>query len=160
MSLKLDNFLLVDSNWEFSQEFVEFVKSLAPDTPSQLIIAGDNTKQMLKMMFKDQIKDYSYCDFDNEISVSELATYLHEHHKIQGVLIYALDYNLADEKQKFIFNSLHAERYTIEQLANGYDYHRINDTFNNNHLTCNSSLAATKHDTFSEFVVLKTDTTD
>ncbi|KZN33059.1 hypothetical protein [Pseudoalteromonas luteoviolacea] len=160
MSLNLDNFLLVDSNWEFSQEFVEFVKTLAPDTPSKIIIAGDNTKQMLKMMFKDQIKDYSYCDFDNEISVSELATYLHEHHQIKGVLINSLDYHLADEKQRFIFNSLHAERYTIEQLPNGYDYHRISDPFNNNHLTCNSSLAATKEDTFSEFIVLKTDTTD
>ena len=90
MALQDGCFLLVDSNWDFSLELVEHIKARQLGAASNIIIAGDNTKQMLKMMFNEQIKDYCYCDFDNEISVSELATYLHQHHKICAVLFYAL----------------------------------------------------------------------
>ncbi|QPB82083.1 hypothetical protein CWC22_003290 [Pseudoalteromonas rubra] len=155
--LNLENFLLVDSNWEFSREFAAHLKAQHPDAPSELLIAGDNTKQMLKMMFQEQVKDYCYCDFANEISVSELASYLHEHHKVKGVLIYALDYHLADETQRFIFNSLHRQRITVEQSDRGYVYHPLRDPFNNNHLTCHSTVSATTQDSVLDFSQHHTD---
>lgn len=134
MPINLDNFLLVDSNSEFSREFTEYLKT--NDNSSNLIVAGDNTRHLVKMMFDNLISDYCYCDFANEISVSELASYLHEHHKIQGVLISSVDYHLANEAQLFIFNSLHPTRYLIEQRPSGYEYQPLSDTPHNNHLSC------------------------
>ena len=74
---------------------------------STLIAAGSNTRQLVKMMFDELIKDYSYCDLENEISVSELINYLKEHHDLHGVLFNNTDYLLASDKQRFIYNSLH-----------------------------------------------------
>ncbi|RJE76712.1 hypothetical protein BGP78_12045 [Pseudoalteromonas sp. MSK9-3] len=134
MSINLDNFLLVDSNSEFSREFTEHLK--ANNEANNLIVAGDNTRHLVKMMFDNLISDYSYCDFANEISVSELATYLHEHHTIQGVLISSVDYHLASEAQLFILDSLHPKRYLVEQTADGYHYTLISSHGHNNHLSC------------------------
>ena len=136
MALQDGCFLLVDSNWDFSLELVEHIKARQPGAASNIIIAGDNTKQMLKMMFNEQIKDYCYCDFDNEISVSELATYLHQHHKICAVLFYALDYHLASSEQRFIFDSLHRFRFIIEQSPAGFEVSQLNASATINHLSC------------------------
>ena len=84
-------------------------------------------RQLVKMMFDELIKDYCYCDFENEISVSELASYLHEHHDIQGVLFNHTDYLLADEKQRFIYNSLHKNRILINLDDTGYTLSRVTD---------------------------------
>ncbi|MBE0366853.1 hypothetical protein J8L98_07125 [Pseudoalteromonas sp. MMG013] len=137
MPINLDNFLLVDSNSEFSRELAEHLK--ANDQAENLIVAGDNTRHLVKMMFDNLISDYCYCDFANEISVSELATYLHDHHKIQGVLISSLDYKLANEAQLFILDSLHPKRYLVEQLTDGYQYQLISSNSHNNHLSCQFS---------------------
>jgi hypothetical protein len=134
MSINLDNFLLVDSNSEFSRELAEYLK--ANNQAKNLIVAGDNTRHLVKMMFDDLISDYSYCDFANEISVSELATYLHEHHTIKGVLISSIDYHLADKTQLFILDSLHPKRYLVEQTADGYSYNLITSHGHDNHLSC------------------------
>ncbi|BBN80488.1 hypothetical protein PA25_04730 [Pseudoalteromonas sp. A25] len=147
MSLKLDNFLLVDSNKEFSREYAEYLLKHSPNNESQIIAAGDNTRHLLKMMFDNLIKDYCYCDFANEISVSELATYLNEHHQISGVLIPNVDYFLASKEQQFIFNSLHPVRYLLEQTKDGaFEYKKVTDQANNNHLSCNSNLSAIGED--------------
>ncbi|NOU51728.1 hypothetical protein HG263_14420 [Pseudoalteromonas sp. JBTF-M23] len=143
MSLKLDNFLLVDSNKEFSRDYAEYLKKHSHNKESQLIAAGDNTRHLLKMMFDNLIKDYCYCDFANEISVSELSTYLNEHHKVSGVLIPHVDYELASKEQQFIFNSLHPVRYLLKQSQDGtFTYKKITDKANINHLSCSGALPA------------------
>ncbi|CAH9055987.1 hypothetical protein PSECIP111854_01698 [Pseudoalteromonas sp. CIP111854] len=147
MSLKLDNFLLVDSNMQFSREYTEFLKKHSANEESQIIAAGDNSRHLLKMMFDNLIKDYCYCDFANEISVSELATYLNEHHQICGVLISSVDYHLANKEQQFIFNSLHLVRYILVQQQDGsFEYEKLTDKANVNHLSCNGALSAVGED--------------
>ncbi|MCF7515551.1 hypothetical protein L3V43_18125 [Pseudoalteromonas sp. L23] len=141
MNALSDGFLLVDSNWDFSQELVEHLQNVRSSQASNIIIAGDNTKQMLKMMFKEQIKDYCYCDFDNEISVSELASYLHRHHNINAVLLYSLDYHLATEEQRFIFDSLHPHRFLIEQTPQGFQITKQHSQALINHLSCHPDTA-------------------
>ncbi|WP_440054051.1 hypothetical protein ACSLBF_14420 [Pseudoalteromonas sp. T1lg65] len=138
MATKSSNFLLVDSNGEFSQELLDYLQSQAPQAPSDMIIAGDYTRQMLKMMFKQQVKDYYYCDFSNEISVTELASYLLDYHVINGVLLHALDYQLASREQKFIFNSLHPNRFLVDQTPQGYTIKLVSTHPIHNHLTCHS----------------------
>lgn len=141
MNALSDGFLLVDSNWDFSQELVEHLQNVRSSQASNIIIAGDNTKQMLKMMFKEQIKDYCYCDFDNEISLSELASYLHRHHNIHAVLLYSLDYHLATEEQRFIFDSLHPYRFLIEQSPQGFQITKQHSQALINHLSCHPDTA-------------------
>ena len=97
-------------------------------------------------MFDELIKDYCYCDFSNEISVSELASYLHEHHDIAGVLFNETDYLLADDKQRFIFNSLHSVRFLIKELEDGYQFEPVADMAQNNHLSCQTEIAETPQD--------------
>ena len=97
-----------------------------------IVIAGANTQKLVKMMFDELVKDYCYCDIENEISISELASYLHEHHNVQGVLFNQTDYLLADDKQRFIYNSLHEKRYIISQTNHGYDIKPINEECHSN----------------------------
>ncbi|MEJ6475046.1 hypothetical protein [Pseudoalteromonas piscicida] len=141
MNALSDGFLLVDSNWDFSLELVEHLQNIRTTGASNIIIAGDNTKQMLKMMFNEQIKDYCYCDFDNEISVSELASYLHRHHNINAILLYSLDYHLASEEQRFIFDSLHPHRFLIEQSPQGFQVDLLRSQATINHLSCHPETA-------------------
>ena len=72
------------------------------------------------MIFDELVKGYCYCDIENEISISELASYLHEHHNILRVLFNQTDYLLADDTQRFIYNSRHEKRYMVIQTDQGY----------------------------------------
>ena len=147
MPFEVTNYLLIDIDNEFSRAFAgHYFDSAKRDAPSTLVIAGANTRQLVKMMFDELIKDYCYCDLENEISVSELATYLHEHHDIQGVLFNNTDYLLADEKQRFIYNSLHEKRYVVSFDDNGYTFNRITDEGFKNHLSCDTDIAETPKD--------------
>jgi hypothetical protein len=141
MTNKINNFLLVDIDNEFSRAFAEHYFAKAES--STLVVAGANSRQMVKLMFDELIKDYCYCDFSNEISVSELASYLHEHHTIQGVLINLTDYQLADDAQKFIYNSLHKIRYLVQQDEQGFSFTPCPDAAHINHLSCQSEIAET-----------------
>ncbi|MDC9510762.1 MULTISPECIES: hypothetical protein [Pseudoalteromonas] len=156
MSFEVTNYLLIDIDNEFSRTFAEYYfKHAAPNTPSTLIVAGSNTRKLVKMMFDELIKDYCYCDLENEISVSELATYLHEHHDIQGVLFNNTDYLLADDKQRFIYNSLHEKRYVVSLDDNGYTFNRITDEGFKNHLSCDTDIAETPKDLIALAKALK-----
>ena len=136
MSFEVTNYLLIDIDNEFSRTFAEYYfKHTAPNTPSTLIVAGSNTRKLVKMMFDELIKDYCYCDLENEISVSELATYLHEHQDIQGVLFNNTDYLLADD--------------------NGYTFNRITDEGFKNHLSCDTDIAETPKDLIALAKALK-----
>ena len=94
-------------------------------------------------MFDELAKGYCYCDIENEISISELASYLHEHHNVQGVLFNQTDYLLADDTQRFIYNSLHEKRYIISQTNHGYGINPINEECHSNHLSCDTDIAQT-----------------
>jgi hypothetical protein len=107
-----------------------------PNKPQHLIVAGEDTRHLVKMMFDNLIKDYCYCDFANEISVTELAAYLLEHHQIAGVIIHDLDFHLANDEQRAIFNSLHPIRFLVELTPEGYNYSQIPDSFQENHMSC------------------------
>lgn len=156
MSFEVTNYLLIDIDNEFSRTFAEYYfKHATPNTPSTLIVAGSNTRKLVKMMFDELIKDYCYCDLENEISVSELATYLHEHHDIQGVLFNNTDYLLADEKQRFIYNSLHEKRYVVSADDSGYTFDRITDEGFKNHLSCDTDIAETPKDLIALAKALK-----
>jgi len=147
MLLNVDALLLVDTNTEFTKSFAECHFSEAHQRPSNLIVAGDNTRILVKMMFQELIKDYCYCDISNEISVSELASYLHEHHNVSAVLINAHDYTLADDEQKFIFNSLHPVRFLVEENELGeFYFERLLDVGHDNHLSCSSKVAEVTND--------------
>ncbi|ASM48868.1 hypothetical protein PESP_a0640 [Pseudoalteromonas espejiana DSM 9414] len=147
MSFEVTNYLLIDIDNEFSRAFAEhYFKNATPNTPSTLIVAGSNTRKLVKMMFDELIKDYCYCDLENEISVSELATYLHEHHDIQGVLFNNTDYLLASNEQRFIYNSLHAKRYVVSFDDVGYTFERITEEGFKNHLSCDTDIAETPKD--------------
>ncbi|WP_392344107.1 hypothetical protein [Pseudoalteromonas prydzensis] len=147
MPFEVNNFLLIDNDCEFSRQFTEHYFARPHGTrPSTLVVAGTNTRQLVKLMFDELIKDYCYCDFSNEISVSELASYLHEHHDIAGVLFNETDYLLADDKQRFIFNSLHSVRFLIKELEDGYQFEPVADIAQNNHLSCQTEIAETPQD--------------
>ncbi|MGP5156632.1 hypothetical protein [Pseudoalteromonas prydzensis] len=145
MPFEVNNFLLIDNDSEFSRQFTEHYFA-QPHRPSTLVVAGANTRQLVKLMFDELIKDYCYCDFSNEISVSELASYLHEHHDIAGVLFNETDYLLADDKQRFIFNSLHSVRFLIKEAEDGYLFEPVADIAQNNHLSCQTEIAETPQD--------------
>lgn len=153
MPFEVDNYLLVDIDSDFSRAFAEHY--FAQKKPATLIAAGANTRQLVKLMFDELIKDYCYCDFHNEISVSELATYIHEHHNIKGVLINITDYQLADNEQKFIFDSLHSKRFLVKQTEQGFNFVSVTDQAHTNHLSCHSELAETSADVLTEIEVLK-----
>lgn len=147
MPFQVNNFLLIDNDSDFSRQFTEhyFAQANASE-PSTLVIAGVNTRQLVKLMFDELIKDYCYCDFNNEISVSELASYLHEHHDIAGVLFNQTDYLLADDKQRFIFNSLHSVRFLVTEVDGGYHFEPVTEQAHNNHLSCQTDIAETPQD--------------
>ncbi|WP_276753861.1 hypothetical protein [Pseudoalteromonas marina] len=147
MPFEVTNYLLIDIDNEFSRAFAgHYFNSAKRDAPSTLVIAGANTRQLVKMMFDELIKDYCYCDFENEISVSELASYLHEHHDIKGVLFNQTDYLLADEKQRFIYNSLHEKRFLVTQDETGFAFSPVKDEGFSNHLSCHTDIADTSVD--------------
>ncbi|BED88094.1 MULTISPECIES: hypothetical protein [unclassified Pseudoalteromonas] len=147
MSFEVTNYLLIDIDNEFSRTFAEhYFKRATPNTASTLIVAGSNTRKLVKMMFDELIKDYCYCDLENEISVSELASYMHEHHDIQGVLFNKTDYLLASDNQRFIYNSLHEKRYLVSIDDSGYTFNRITDEGFKNHLSCDTEIAETPKD--------------
>ena len=141
MPFKVNDYLLVDIDNEFSRAFTEHY--FASVEGSTLVVAGANSRHMVKLMFDELIKDYCYCDFSNEISVSELASYLHEHHSIKGVLINLTDYQLADDAQKFIYNSLHKIRYLVQQDGQSFSFTPCPDVAHINHLSCQSEIAET-----------------
>lgn len=142
MLFDVTNYLLVDIDNEFSRAFAEYSFNHAQSqSPCGLIAAGSHTRQLVKMMFDELIKDYSYCDFENEISVSELATYLHDHHKIKGVLFNRVDYLLGDDKQRFIYNSLHKNRFLVSQDESDFSFSPVTDPGHSNHLSCHTDIA-------------------
>jgi len=54
MSFEVTNYLLIDIDNEFSRTFAEYYfKHAAPNTPSTLIVAGSNTRKLVKMMFDE-----------------------------------------------------------------------------------------------------------
>lgn len=144
MPFEIKNYLLVDNDSEFTRQFAEHY--FDGKKKSTLVVAGSNTRVLVKLMFDELIKDYCYCDFENEISVSELATYVHEHHDVTGVLINKTDYLLADEKQRFIFNSLHGVRFLVSESDNGFLFEAAPDDAQSNHLSCQSEIAETPLD--------------
>ena len=150
MSFEVNNYLLIDVDNQFSRAFAGYYfNSVKRDTPSSLVVAGSNTRLLVKMMFDDLIKDYCYCDFENEISVSELASYLHEHHDIKGVLFNETDYLLADEKQRFIYNSLHDKRFLVSQKEKRFIIKPVEEQGFSNHLSCHTDIAKTSDDIIS-----------
>ena len=144
MPFQVSNFLLIDHDSDFSRRFTEYY--FGDSKNSTLVIAGANTRQLVKLMFDQLIKDYCYCDFANEISVSELATYLHEHHEISGVLFNETDYLLADDNQRFIYNSLHTVRFLVSENEHGFQFTPVADEAQNNHLSCQGDIAQTPQD--------------
>ncbi|GAA61093.1 hypothetical protein P20652_2967 [Pseudoalteromonas sp. BSi20652] len=147
MPLEVTNYLLIDIDNEFSRAFAEhYTTAPSKKTPSLLIAAGSNTRQLVRMMFDELIKDYSYCDLENEISVSELINYLTEHHNLQGVLFNSTDYLLASDKQRFIFNSLHENRFLISVDDTGYTVSPITDENLIKPSTANIDIAHTPQD--------------
>ncbi len=147
MPFKTNSYLLVDIDNEFSRAFTEHY--FANSEGSTLVVAGANSRHMVRLMFDELIKDYCYCDFSNEISVSELASYLHEHHNIKGVLINQTDYLLADDAQKFIYNSLHKIRILVTQDAQNFSFSPCPDSAHINHLSCQTDIAETTVDIIS-----------
>jgi hypothetical protein len=144
MPFDITNYLLIDIDNDFSRALAgHSFNSSENNAPSTLVIAGNNMRQLVKMMFDELIKDYCYCDFENEISVSELASYLHEHHDIKGVLFNHTDYLLADEKQRFIYNSLHKNRFLVSQNEDGFTFNPVTDPGHSNHLSCHTDIAET-----------------
>lgn len=143
MAHKNKNYLLIDIDNEFSRSFAEYTLN---DEHVAIIIAGINSRKLIKMVFDRLVKDYCYCDIENEISVSELASYLHQHHDIDGVLLNQTDYLLADDKQRFIYNSLHPQRFSVKQTEQGYTLIPITDEAYSNHLSCYTDIAQTTMD--------------
>ncbi|MBQ4832845.1 hypothetical protein J8L70_06295 [Pseudoalteromonas sp. MMG010] len=147
MPFEVSNYLLLDTDSKFSHDFAtHYFDQSKRQNPSTLIVAGGNTRQLVKMMFDNLIKDYSYCDISNEISVSELASYLHTHHQIKGVLLNKADYLSASKEQQFIFNSIHQIRFLVSQSENGYYFESVGEKGHVNHLSCQTEIAQTSAD--------------
>jgi hypothetical protein len=147
MLFDVADYLLIDIDNEFSKALIEhYLHNAEQAAPSGLIVAGANTRQLVKMMFNEQIKDYCYCDIENEISVTELASYLHEHHAIKGVLINHTDYLLADDRQRFIFNSMHETRLLVSHTEQGYTFTPVAEKGYVNHLSCHTDSTRTAID--------------
>ncbi|TMP07100.1 hypothetical protein CWC11_07590 [Pseudoalteromonas sp. S3178] len=128
MPVQVTNYLLIDIDNEFSRAFAQYNKNNnKSSTPCELIAVGSNTRQLVKMMFDEQIKDYCYCDLENEISVAELSHYLADHHSIHGVLFNSADYLLASDQQRSIYNSLNENRFLINLDDTEYTLSRITD---------------------------------
>ena len=126
--MQVTNYLLIDIDNEFSRAFAQYNKNNNKSTtPCELIAVGSNTRQLVKMMFDEQIKDYCYCDLENEISVAELSHYLADHHSIHGVLFNSADYLLASDQQRSIYNSLNENRFLINLDDTEYTLSPITD---------------------------------
>ncbi|MGO2168119.1 MAG: hypothetical protein ACTH3M_07440, partial [Pseudoalteromonas sp.] len=48
-----------------------------------------------------------------------------------------------DEKQRFIFNSLHTVRFLITEKDDGFSFEAAPDDAQSNHLSCQSDIAET-----------------
>ncbi|WP_462159098.1 hypothetical protein [Pseudoalteromonas sp. GB56] len=137
--MDLSNFLLIDSDPLLSRAFCAQVNS------EELIVAGANTRHMVKLMFDHNAKDYCYCDFENEISVAELSSYMSRHHKIEGVLIFAEIYESAGNTLKWIIDSLHENRVLIVKHPTHYEFKKLDTVFRKNHLSCNQDPETLAH---------------
>ncbi|RZF77658.1 hypothetical protein EXT46_16140 [Pseudoalteromonas sp. CO325X] len=131
MDKDLSNYLLIDSDPLLSRAFCA-----NPDAHA-VIVAGANTRHMVKLMFDQQVKDYCYCDFDNEISVAELSSYVSRHHSVAGVLVFACAYESASNSFKWVIDSLHENRLLINKQGADYHLTPLTTPYHQNHLSCN-----------------------
>lgn len=102
---------------------------------SDLVAAGANTRHLLLQMSSNHIKDFCYCDFNNEISVIELVNYAAKFHQVQGVLVFESAYRNGSAQFRALVNALHPRRVLINDLQQNCELSLIEEPFKRNHLS-------------------------
>ncbi len=131
MEYDISKYLLIDHDTRTSRLLLEGHKS-----PPR-VIAGTNMRELTRLMLDSLIGDYCYCDFSNEISVTELAGYLYEHHDIAGVLLFSPHYRAVGKHQQWIYDSLHPNRLSYFPDELSYAFSPLMNPHTSNHLSCN-----------------------
>jgi len=111
MILNEKKFLLID-NASFSSR--QFCHHLA-EKNSKVIGTGENTRNLLRMMYDHLVEDYCYCDFTDEISISQMSVYLKNYHALDGVFICNNMFNEASSQKQKIIRGLHKNIYLVDE---------------------------------------------
>lgn len=111
MILYEKKFLLIDNPSFPSRQFCQYLK----ERKSTLIGTGDNTRNLLRMMYDHLVEDYCYCNFDDEISASHMFVYLNNHHDFDGVFISRKIFKEAGPKEQGIIKGLHKNIYLVDE---------------------------------------------
>ena len=110
MQLNRKTFLIIDHIPAVTRRFTMSLTS----TNSKLVVAGNNTRHLLRMMYDHLIEDYTYCDFNSEISVAELKQYVSTYHHIDGLYLFADYYQQQPSETKQLITSLHKQVFLIK----------------------------------------------
>jgi len=111
MILNEKSFLLIDNPSFPSRRFCHFLI----ENKSTVIGTGDNTRNLLRMMYDHLVKDYCYCDFSDEISASYMSVYLNNYHDFDGVFISHKIFKIANSKKQEIIKGLHKNIYLVDE---------------------------------------------
>ena len=110
MQLNGKTFLIIDHIPAVTRRFTMSLTN----TKTKLVVAGNNTRHLLRMMYDHLIEDYTYCDFNSEISVAELKQYVSTYHHIDGLYIFADYYEQQSAETKQLITSLHKHVFLVK----------------------------------------------
>ncbi|SFC69690.1 hypothetical protein [Pseudoalteromonas denitrificans] len=134
MLLNGNRFLLIDNPLFSTRQFCYFVT----EHKSTIIGTGEDTRKLLKMMYDHLIEDYCYCNFEDELSISQMTDYLDKYHHLSGVFICDDIYLNAKPSIKRVIKSLHNNIYLVNgDSINNFNISRLQNTqvLDNNYLS-------------------------
>lgn len=111
MILNEKNFLLIDDPSFSSRQFCNYLT----ENNSKVIGTGENTRNLLRMMYDHLVEDYCYCDFSDELSISQMSVYLKNHHNLDGVFIFEKMFYEANTQKQKIIRRLHKNVYLVSE---------------------------------------------
>ena len=111
MLLNEKNFLLIDNPSFPSRQFCHYLT----EKNSKVIGTGENTRNLLRMMYDHLVEDYCYCDFADELSISQMSVYLKNYHALDGVFIFENMFKEASPQKQKIIKSLHKNIYLVDE---------------------------------------------
>jgi len=122
MILNEKNFLLIDNPSFPSRQFCHYLS----EQNSRVIGTGENTRNLLRMMYDHLVDDYCYCDFNDELSISQMSVYLKNYHTLDGVFIFEDMYQEAGPQKQKIIKGLHENIYLVnEQSFNSFKISKL-----------------------------------
>jgi len=113
MILNEKNFLLIDDPSSPTRQFCHYLK----ENNAKIIGTGKNTRNLLRMMYDHLVEDYCYCDFNDELSISQMSVYLKNHHALDGIFIFENMFKEASIQQQKVIKGLHKNIYFVDEQS-------------------------------------------